>query len=133
MTGSAAPRSRVALAWSVHLFTASGAVIGALALAAIVAGDLSRAAIWMLVALVIDSVDGTFARAARVSTVLPDLRRSAAIENRDTFTAIVHDGALKDSGMVSFAPSLSRERVEGVRQYIIKRAHEDKAIEGSGA
>jgi phosphatidylcholine synthase len=72
MTGSAAPRSRVALAWSVHLFTASGAVIGALALAAIVAGDLSRAAIWMLVALVIDSVDGTFARAARVATVLPD-------------------------------------------------------------
>ena len=72
MTGSAAPRSRVALAWSVHLFTASGAVIGALALAEIVSGDLSRAAVWMLVALVIDSVDGTFARAARVATVLPD-------------------------------------------------------------
>jgi phosphatidylcholine synthase len=72
MTGSAVPRSRVALAWSVHLFTASGAVVGALALAAVVAGDLSRAAIWMLVALVIDSLDGTFARAASVSEVLPD-------------------------------------------------------------
>jgi quinohemoprotein ethanol dehydrogenase len=35
--------------------------------------------------------------------------------------------------MVSFAPSLSRERIEGIRQYVIKRAHEDKALEGRGA
>jgi len=71
--------------------------------------------------------------AAIGSTVLPDLRRSAALENRDTWQAIVHDGALTDNGMVSFAPSLSRERIEGIRQYVIKRAHEDKALEGRGA
>ncbi len=71
--------------------------------------------------------------AAIGSTVLPDLRRSAALENRDTWMAIVHDGALEDNGMVSFGPSLSRERIEGIRQYVIKRAHEDKALEGRGA
>ena len=70
---AAAPASgrRVALAWSVHLLTASGAVAGALALAAVAAGALSQAALWMLAALAIDSVDGSFARAASVAEVLP--------------------------------------------------------------
>jgi len=69
----AAPASgrRVALAWGVHLLTASGAVAGALALAAVAAGALSQAALWMLAALAIDSVDGSFARAASVAEVLP--------------------------------------------------------------
>ena len=47
--------------------------------------------------------------------------------------AIVHDGALKDNGMVGFAPSLSGERIEAIRQYVIKRANEDKALEEAGA
>jgi quinohemoprotein ethanol dehydrogenase len=71
--------------------------------------------------------------AAIGSTVLPDLRRSAALESQQAWMAIVHDGALKDNGMVSFAPSLSRERIEAVRQYVIKRANEDKALEEAGA
>jgi phosphatidylcholine synthase len=74
MATSAAPNdrpARVTLAWGVHAFTASGAVVGALALLAIAAGDLRRAAVCMLIALAIDSVDGTLARAARVSDVLP--------------------------------------------------------------
>jgi alcohol dehydrogenase (cytochrome c)/quinohemoprotein ethanol dehydrogenase len=67
--------------------------------------------------------------AAIGSTVLPDLRRSAALENQDTWMAIVHDGALKANGMVGFAPSLSRPQIESIRQYVIKRANEDKALE----
>jgi alcohol dehydrogenase (cytochrome c)/quinohemoprotein ethanol dehydrogenase len=67
--------------------------------------------------------------AAIGSTVLPDLRRSAALENADTWMTIVHDGALKANGMVSFAPSLGREQIENIRQYVIKRANEDKALE----
>jgi alcohol dehydrogenase (cytochrome c)/quinohemoprotein ethanol dehydrogenase len=70
--------------------------------------------------------------AAVGSTVLPDLRRSAALENRDTWMAIVHDGALKENGMVSFAPSLNRDRIEAIRQYVIKRANEDQALERQG-
>jgi len=65
-----APSQRT-LAWGVHLFTASGAVLGALAIVSVSAGDLARASLLMLAALLIDSVDGTLARKARVSTVLP--------------------------------------------------------------
>jgi phosphatidylcholine synthase len=64
---------RVGLAWGVHAFTASGAVVGAIALLAVVAGNLSQAAVLMLVALAIDSVDGTLARAVKVGEVLPGI------------------------------------------------------------
>jgi len=62
---------RLLLAWSVHLFTASGAVLAALALLSIGSGNFSRAALLMLLALAIDSVDGSMARAVRVSEVVP--------------------------------------------------------------
>ncbi len=68
-----ASRARVAAAWGVHAFTASGAVVGALALIAIWAGDLPRAAILLLIGLWIDSVDGTLARKVGVSWVLPQV------------------------------------------------------------
>lgn len=68
---SASPR--VGLAWGVHAFTASGAVVGAIALLAVVAGNLPQAAVLMLVALAIDSVDGTLARAVKVGEVLPGI------------------------------------------------------------
>ena len=66
------PVTRVLFAWGVHLFTASGAVVGVLALLAVAQGDFARAALLMLVALAIDSVDGSLARAFRVGEVLPD-------------------------------------------------------------
>jgi phosphatidylcholine synthase len=59
------------LAWGAHAFTASGALVGVVALLEIAAGELEHAALWMLVALSIDSVDGFLARAADVSRVLP--------------------------------------------------------------
>ena len=47
--------------------------------------------------------------------------------------AIVIDGALHENGMVSFKSALSPADVEAVRQYVIKRANEDKALErGAG-
>jgi phosphatidylcholine synthase len=57
----------------VHAFTASGAVVGTIALLAVGAGNLPQAAILMLVALAIDSVDGTLARAVKVGEVLPGI------------------------------------------------------------
>jgi phosphatidylcholine synthase len=75
VTGSAAEErhspQRVALAWGVHVLTASGGVIGMAALLAAGAGNLRAAALLMLAALAIDSVDGTLARAARVTEVVP--------------------------------------------------------------
>ncbi|HEX2486717.1 MAG TPA: CDP-diacylglycerol O-phosphatidyltransferase [Myxococcota bacterium] len=77
MTSSAAQErhspQRVALAWGVHVLTASGGVIGVAALLAAGAGDLRIAALLMLAALAIDSVDGTLARAARVTEVVPGI------------------------------------------------------------
>ncbi len=63
--------TRQALAWSVHLFTASGAVLGVFALWEIGRGGFARAVIYMLAALVIDSVDGTLARRVGVAEQLP--------------------------------------------------------------
>ena len=74
MSLASAPRTsplRVLLAWGVHVFTASGAVVALAALLAIGAGELPRAALLMLVAMAIDSVDGSLARAARVDEVVP--------------------------------------------------------------
>lgn len=62
---------RLALAWAVHLFTASGAVVAAVALLALVEGSFTTAALLMLASLLIDSVDGTLARRARVAEVVP--------------------------------------------------------------
>ncbi len=71
--------------------------------------------------------------AAVGSTVIPDLRRSAALEHADTWAAIVHDGELQDNGMANFAKSLTPERIEAIRQYIIFRANEDKKVGGIGS
>jgi phosphatidylcholine synthase len=71
--GEGLPHSHTAVlrAWSVHLFTAAGAVLGLLALAAIMRGEWRAALIWMAVAMAVDSADGTLARWAHVKQVLP--------------------------------------------------------------
>src|SRR4051812_26669913 len=55
-----------AAAWSVHAFTASGVVLAMLALLAVERGAWTAALAWLGVALIVDGVDGSFARAARV-------------------------------------------------------------------
>jgi phosphatidylcholine synthase len=60
-----------ALAWSVHLYTAFGAVVALEALEATVRGEAREAFLWMALALAIDSSDGVLARAARVKEVVP--------------------------------------------------------------
>jgi phosphatidylcholine synthase len=61
------------LAWAVHLFTASGAVLAVFALWEIGRGGFAHAAIYMLIALSIDAVDGTLARRARVAERVPGI------------------------------------------------------------
>jgi phosphatidylcholine synthase len=73
MTASPTVPQTKFLAWGVHLFTASGAVFGALALVAIARGDLAFAGVMMLLTMAIDAVDGSMARAAKVSSVLPNV------------------------------------------------------------
>jgi phosphatidylcholine synthase len=59
------------LAFAVHIFTASGGALGLLALIAASEREWARMFLWLGLALVVDGVDGTFARALRVKEVLP--------------------------------------------------------------
>ena len=61
------------LAWGVHLFTASGLLAGFMAILAIGAKNWRSAMAWLLVALLIDGLDGTFARKFKVSKTLPNI------------------------------------------------------------
>lgn len=60
--------------------------------------------------------------------IIPDLRYSGTLSSAENWQMIVHDGALKDNGMVSFAPVMSKPEIDSVRQYVIARANEDKAL-----
>jgi alcohol dehydrogenase (cytochrome c)/quinohemoprotein ethanol dehydrogenase len=66
--------------------------------------------------------------AAVAGALNPDLRHSGAIGDAATIKAIVVDGALEHNGMVSFAKAVTPADAEAIRQYIIKRANEDKAL-----
>jgi phosphatidylcholine synthase len=55
----------------VHIFTASGAVCALMATLAVFAGAWEAVFGWLGVALVIDGIDGTFARMAKVEQRLP--------------------------------------------------------------
>ena len=59
------------LAWSAHFVTALGAVAGFFALPAIARGDFRTAFVWLAFTIILDGVDGTYARAVRVREVLP--------------------------------------------------------------
>ena len=60
-------------AWLVHMFTASGAVLALLALIAIQQEQWRLALFWLFVAIVVDGVDGTFARWARTKEQAPGI------------------------------------------------------------
>jgi phosphatidylcholine synthase len=62
---------RVGAAFAVHVFTACGAACALLALLAAVGADWTRMFLWLGVALIIDSIDGTLARRLRVAELLP--------------------------------------------------------------
>jgi phosphatidylcholine synthase len=58
-------------AWGVHLFTSVGVVLAFLALLALERGEQGDALLWLFVALVVDGLDGSLARAAQVRERLP--------------------------------------------------------------
>ena len=64
---------RAGLAWAVHLFTASGIVLGFLAVVAILHSDITAAFLWLGVALFVDGVDGFLARKANVLEYTPNV------------------------------------------------------------
>src|SRR3974377_2353917 len=63
--------AREAAAFAVHIFTASGAGCALLALLAAVRADWSAMFAWLGIALMIDGIDGSFARYLHVAVLLP--------------------------------------------------------------
>ncbi len=64
-------KPRSAGVFAVHILTASGAACALLALLAAVRAQWPTMFLWLGIALLIDGVDGTFARRLRVAEVLP--------------------------------------------------------------
>jgi phosphatidylcholine synthase len=64
------PRAR---AWLLHSFTALGVVVGLLALVQVFDRDARAAIGWLLVATIIDGVDGPLARSWAVAEALPQI------------------------------------------------------------
>ncbi|MEX1020996.1 MAG: CDP-alcohol phosphatidyltransferase family protein [Litorilinea sp.] len=60
------------LAWTAHLFTATGVLWGMLAVLAVINQQWILAFAWMSVAILVDSVDGLLARRLRVKEAIPE-------------------------------------------------------------
>lgn len=71
MNAKTPTKIQIGLAWLVHLFTASGLVAAFLSILAINDHDWRMAMFWLIIAGLIDGVDGTFARLLKVKKVLP--------------------------------------------------------------
>lgn len=78
-----------AAAWAVHAFTASGAALALLAFAALFRDSYREALLWLLAALVVDGIDGTLARAAKVPERLPRIDGAALDLVIDYLTYVV--------------------------------------------
>jgi phosphatidylcholine synthase len=59
------------LAWSVHAYTATGAIAAFAGALAVIAGDYRAAFLWMAAATAVDATDGVLARLVRVKDMLP--------------------------------------------------------------
>lgn len=76
-------------AWSVHFFTASGVLAGVLALEEAWAHHLRASFLWMMVAVFIDSVDGTLARRWQVDRYAPQIDGRRLDDMVDFFTWVI--------------------------------------------
>jgi len=68
---------------------------------------------------------------ARPSNVLPDLRRSAVLADKDAWQSIVIGGALADRGMISWKHVVSPALAEAIRAYLDDDAQKAKAADAS--
>ncbi|WP_386080409.1 phosphatidylcholine synthase [Vreelandella sp. F11] len=71
LSSQAESRASICKAWSVHVFTASGVLLGTMALLALVDDNPVACLLWLGAAMMIDGVDGTLARKYEVKAILP--------------------------------------------------------------
>lgn len=72
-TDPATAKRNVRLAWAIHALTASGVLLGAAGLEAVVRGHPRTAIVYLIVAMIVDGIDGPIARAAKVGDALPGM------------------------------------------------------------
>jgi phosphatidylcholine synthase len=72
LTSTSLPPKELWFAWSVHLFTATGALWGFLAIIATIQHQWQLAFFWLFAAGFVDSVDGSLARKFQVSGHIPN-------------------------------------------------------------
>ena len=66
---------------------------------------------------------------AAIGGLLPDLRHSGVNADSAAWQSVVHDGILSDNGMIGWSKYMTKDEIEAIRHYVIKRANEDKALE----
>ena len=59
--------------------------------------------------------------------LVADLRYSAYLASEEWFEVVL-DGKLSSLGMAAFAVAINRDEAAAIRDYVIQRAHEDKAL-----
>lgn len=82
MTEADYTRRHVQVAWAVHAFTACGVIAGYLGLNAVNEGRSQDAILWLVVALILDGIDGPIARKI-------EIRRRVPVVDGHTLDAIV--------------------------------------------
>lgn len=82
------PRS-VARAWALHSFTGFGVVVGLFALTATFSGHPAAAVGWMLVAVIMDGLDGPLARSWGVAEACPEIDGCTLDTVVDYFNCVV--------------------------------------------
>lgn len=111
MTQRTYPR---ALGWAVHLYTASGAVFGLLALQAVWTGQVRTAFLFMAITVMIDATDGFLARKLNVRQLIPHIDGRALDDIVDYFTYVlvpvifmVGTGVLPNNILVASLPVIA--------------------------
>jgi len=97
-------RPAVAAAWAVHALTASGALLGFLALEAAFRADTQATFLWLAIALVVDGIDGPLARSLGVSRATPNIDGAALDLVVDYLTYVVAPVAWMSAASVWPAP-----------------------------
>jgi phosphatidylcholine synthase len=82
-------RSLVFIGFSIHAFTALGAIAGLFALSAILSGEISQGLIWLIVCQILDGTDGVFARRFDVKTHAPRINGTTLDLVIDYVTCVV--------------------------------------------
>lgn len=89
-------RRQIQFAWALHCLTASGVIVGFVGLNAVIEGHARAAILWLVVAMILDGIDGPIARRIRVSERLPNIDGNALDLIVDYFTCAIVPVAFLD-------------------------------------